>query len=255
MSEVKSHIQMPRCVLKQFEDDACTLYYYDFTQKCIKKGHAKSLNREEGYYSEEMEGYLNKRVETPFSQVLHTISRMDRTCEDMTMPPDMLDKILRYLYALVRRSPEFLESSIDQQSALMELLSEQQKHDYTAYFGIEESAEKGFFSDWIITFLINTTDTPFVLPQCGMYSYTFNGSLAINLPITPYHAIAIMHPSLAARMIEGNVIRMLEVNENERVELFNRAAFRYEMKYNKRRVVSNSRELISALVQSSGIIE
>lgn len=43
---------MPRLVLKNFYNEENEFYYFDFLEKTIKRGHAKTFYAEQGYYSE-----------------------------------------------------------------------------------------------------------------------------------------------------------------------------------------------------------
>jgi len=67
---VRSHIQMPKMVMKNFHNCKNELYYYDFNSQEIKKGHAKTLYREEGYYSKTVEDFLGKTIEQPLSKLI-----------------------------------------------------------------------------------------------------------------------------------------------------------------------------------------
>ena len=68
---VKSHIQMPKCILKKFQNRNNRLFYYDVKENHIgKNGSANSINTEKGYYSKDTERYLQEKIETPFSKLL-----------------------------------------------------------------------------------------------------------------------------------------------------------------------------------------
>lgn len=43
---MNSHIQMPKCVLKQFANEDHVLYYYNFKDGHIAKNSATSINTE-----------------------------------------------------------------------------------------------------------------------------------------------------------------------------------------------------------------
>ena len=45
MTKINSHIQMPKCVLKNFMDNSERLYYYSFETQNINYGRAASLIR------------------------------------------------------------------------------------------------------------------------------------------------------------------------------------------------------------------
>ena len=62
---IKSHVQQPKLILKQFCNENGELYYYSFTEDTINKGHPKTLNTKMGYYSAETESFLSRSIETP----------------------------------------------------------------------------------------------------------------------------------------------------------------------------------------------
>ena len=55
-----SHIQTPKFVLKNFEDNRGTLYQLDAGSMEIKLGHAKSINTKKGYFANRMEDWMQK---------------------------------------------------------------------------------------------------------------------------------------------------------------------------------------------------
>lgn len=73
---MNSHIQMPKCVLKQFANEDNVLFYYNFKDGHIAKSSAKYINTEKNYYSDEMEMFFNRNIETPFSKVIEEIKNL-----------------------------------------------------------------------------------------------------------------------------------------------------------------------------------
>ena len=57
-----SHIQMPKFMLRRFENEQHELLYYDVETNVIAKGFPKSINTEEDYYSDVMESILNREI-------------------------------------------------------------------------------------------------------------------------------------------------------------------------------------------------
>ena len=78
MGSVNSHIQMPKCVLRNFMDDQQLLHYYDFQTGTIKQGRAASLDTELGYYSQDVEDYLRDNVEAPFGRVMAKVKNITK---------------------------------------------------------------------------------------------------------------------------------------------------------------------------------
>ena len=74
---MKSHVLLPRCVLKQFEDKNNALYLYYFQSHEIKKEHAKSINTKIDYYSELGERYLSNNVEEEIGNLIRFLKSSD----------------------------------------------------------------------------------------------------------------------------------------------------------------------------------
>ena len=127
---VKSHVQMPRFVLKKFENSCHELYYYDVKGDVVKRGHAKSLNREYGYYSKEVETLFCEHIEGPFGSVLNFISETDFSAP-VDIPPCIKDSIWKYIHALIARGPATVQM-VNRSSVYFRFLSKVEKHDYTA---------------------------------------------------------------------------------------------------------------------------
>ncbi len=79
MSEmlINSHIQMPESALKRFENQHHQYYYYDVEGQFIgNHGHASSTNTQHGFYSRDVEEFLNANIETPFSNLMKTVDEI-----------------------------------------------------------------------------------------------------------------------------------------------------------------------------------
>lgn len=170
-SGVKSHIQMPRCVLKRFENAKNHLYYYDVEHDFIgTNGHAKSINRQQDYYSADVERYLSDNVEQPFSKVLQFVENVDFDADSFYVNNEFDKSVKTFVHSLFARDPQLL-AVIQRKSVFFQFLSEQTRHNFAAIEGMNIAREKGLFSDYVATFTVNKTNTPFVLPICGLYSY------------------------------------------------------------------------------------
>lgn len=251
-NEINSHIQMPRLLLKRFHNQNKSFYYYDVNKDIIgTKGTAKSMNTEYGYYSEYTEKWLGENIETPFGEVLKYLETVNFDDEIIIINSNIEPIIRHFIYSLISRDPEMLKKA-NTHSAYMQFYEAQYQHDYCALFGIEFAKEHEIYSDYIVTFLINRTNVPFVLPICGAYSYKFNKHNAINLPISPDIAIALIHNSYSDRVInkDGN-IALFTVNNSEDIEKINLLALLSQKKRKWGYVISTSENEIKRLVNVS----
>ena len=149
MSNVNSHIQMPKCVLRNFADEQQTVHYFDFEENAIKIGRAASLNTELGYYSQDTEDYLRDNIETPFGKVMAFLKGISKD-DTFSVSDTLFDDVRKFLYSLMSRSPNMLDS-VTKSSAFFQFLPKQAQHDYVAVTGIQIAQNRGLFDDWQIT--------------------------------------------------------------------------------------------------------
>ena len=250
MSKINSHIQMPRSILSNFENEHNVLYYYDFNDSRIKRGHSKSLNTEQDYYSEGMEKHLCTNIEHPFSETLRKIKSFN-IGERLILTESDLENILHYLYALMARSFENLDA-LKKNSIFSIMYSDRFIHDFLIQFSLERFEHTEFLADSDITFGINTTDIPFVLPISG-YCET-NG--VVYLPVSPTIVIMIVYKN-QEQYVYNNKPLYTVFDKRESVDGINRLFFISE-KSNKRYVAATTRKQlveIASNLQSEGILE
>ena len=72
---MKSHKQLPKFIINNYRNEDGRVFCYDFKTDTIKKCSPRTLGTENDYYSEDIEGKLNKEVETSFSTLLSRIKK------------------------------------------------------------------------------------------------------------------------------------------------------------------------------------
>lgn len=217
---------MPRVLLKRFHNKNNQLCYYDVQKDVIgSKGSAKSINTELGYYSEQTENYFRDEIETPFGEILSEIERNDLSSETLVIGSKATHVVKNFIYALIARGPSFSQ----QMNAEKEFWQEfpvQLQHDVVAKIGIRIASENNILSDYFLTFMINTTEVPFVLSMDGIYSYRLNGYPVVNLPISPNMTVSLIHRDYSGRFLLGDdSVVMLEINDPAHIKLMNDKAF------------------------------
>lgn len=244
---VNSHIQLPHCVLEQFENDAKCLYYYDAKkernqyQPLVSKGFAKSINTAYGYYSDEIEQYLGT-IETPLGELIRFLNTNDFDAPVFDVPINYRAVIVNYTYALIARSKAFLDR-IDKSSVFFGLLNETSKHDYAVSSGIEIFRLNKLFDEFDLSFLINKTSSPLLLPLCGMFSYS---DTFIQIPLTPFRAVMLAKRDWMAQVEEGNVLKMLSAETESDVSKLNELAYQEEMSLGRGILISNDKNYLSS---------
>lgn len=126
---------MPRLILKNFHNEKQEFYYFDFLEQKIKRGHAKTFYAEQGYYSEFVEKYLSKKVESRLGVLADFLKRTNFQ-NGNTPPMDYEEVAYTYLYSLITRAPVFVED-MDKNSSFFQLLSAVDQHDIVAHDALE----------------------------------------------------------------------------------------------------------------------
>lgn len=112
---------MPRLVLKNFHNKENEFYYFDFLEQKIKRGHAKTFYAKQGYYSEFVEKYLGKKVESRLGVLVNFLKETNFQ-NDNNPPMDYEEIAYTYLYSLISRTPEFVEE-MKKDSSFFQLLA------------------------------------------------------------------------------------------------------------------------------------
>lgn len=243
---INSHIQMPKCVLKRFENKNNNFYYYDVRKGFIgSNGHAKSLNTELGYYSANTEAFLNKNVEKPFSDLLQKIDKIDFSSPSFDMTTEMDGVVKRFIYSLVVRSPQMIEAT-NRNSVFYQFLPLQEQHDYAVEAGLFFADNSGLLDDYFVTFAVNRSQTPFVLPMCGLYNFKINKIGTAFLPISPELSIALVKNNGKELMIKNNMIAMFLITDRNQATRFNKRAFAAQVSAGYGYVISSDKTALEA---------
>ena len=68
---------MPKCVLKEFKNDMNAIFCYNVENRFISKTSARYINTKPDYYSEEVEQFLNRTIESKFADLIKKIKNAD----------------------------------------------------------------------------------------------------------------------------------------------------------------------------------
>lgn len=247
-SIIDSHIQMPKLLLKRFHNDKHKFYYYDVPGCYIgKNGTAESTNTELGYYSAEVEQFINDTIESPIGKILAYVDEKGFDKETLSVTSKIDETVKNFFCSLISRDPSLIKK-MHEEGSLITLFSERDQHDYAAINGILLSQEANVFSEYIVTFMINRTTIPFVLPVCGLYSFSFNGHTVINLPVSPETAICLIHRDYAERLLhKDGAISMFEISDEVVIHRMNGWAFSAQLKQKYGRIVCPSRNELDRL--------
>ena len=245
---VKSHIQMPRFILTRFENNNHSFFYYDVKKRIIgTNGHAKSMNTENGYYPEEIEKLLNNEIEQPFSQFLQYIDSLDLGNQFFELNNMDEANIKRFLVSLMVRSPLLIDN-MNKYSDVYQFLSSTDQHTIAIIQGLEEADRQKLFYDYRVTFTVNQTAKPFILPISGSFRYGINGHKHIALPISPQITITLIENSGIPFVEKEGRTRLYLITQEKFVTAINKFAFLEQCEQNYGYIISPSRGTLEELL-------
>lgn len=142
--DVKSHIQMPKEVIKRFHNQYNLCCYYNVEGDFIgTKGTAESLNTKWGFFSVRAEHYLGEKIETPFGKVLAYIDSLDFNQNSISVNSDCEETVRDFMYSLISRDPVFMQE-MGAEGNILSFFPEQMQHDYVAINGYNAIKRNGF---------------------------------------------------------------------------------------------------------------
>ncbi|MBQ7504762.1 MAG: DUF4238 domain-containing protein [Ruminococcus sp.] len=243
---IDSHIQMPKFILRQFEINN-RFYYYDVEGDYIgNHGNAKTTNTYPNYYSNSIEIALNKEIETPFSNFLKFVEKAINDGGVFQINDAQYDAAYNFIYALIARSPAILKI-INNNSLFFQFMSEKDQHDFAVVNSIRAGIDRKMFGDYILSFLQNKTDIPFVLPVKGVYSIKTKDIDIIILPVQPKFAVLLIHRDYVHKIVSNGLINIALMDNEEQIMQCNLIAFAAQCKQNWGRVVSANKQLLNNL--------
>ena len=240
---VKSHIQIPKCVLRQFEVNG-RFYIYDVASGIIKrKGHAASFNTKKGYYSSEAEQYLSNNIEGPIGNLLKEIAAIDMSSDNLTEIPYVDKTIKNYIYALLCRDPG-MQEKINENSLFYRFFPEQIRNDFSTVAGIETAREQSIFSDYTATLVFNRTNIPFVLPAlgiCAAHSLGFKNNL---IPISPIAAGTLISNTDYEKHVGTYKVLYFSIDDANTIKEINKETIQLQIRTGRGMIVSPSKEIL-----------
>ena len=250
-SLVNSHIQVPRFLLKRFENEKNFFYYYSVENAFIGNGgHSKTFYTERGYYSQTTEEYLNKYAEKPFSELLSIVDNIDFDSPAIPVSPEIDKVVKRFIYALISRSPQMV-SGIHEHSLFYKYLPSQEQHDIAAEGGIELAEKLSVLGDYSVTFAYNKTAQPLVLPMCGIYNFRIHKVDTVFLPISPNLSIALVKKDGIDNLIQNGAVFIFHIIDSDGITWFNRHAVSAQKRTGYGFVVSPDRATLEQSVDAS----
>ncbi len=253
---VNSHIQLPRFILNNFRSKNGKVWNLNLNDCKLHSCGTKKLGTQKGYYSQELEQYLNQQIENPFSKLAYKIATfVEQGEESLILPVDAENICKQYISVAAFRSKkaysDFLKGSL-----VAGLLDDQTSHDGLAFFSTKlNSGIVPEISESRMMVLANKTDKEFVVPQNCFYLISSNRFPCVIAPITPFCAVGLISKDYP---LEKNVNLWL-VSDTDDILHMNKQALCMEYVFNHEFVVARRKnellELKSYLEENQTSLE
>jgi len=240
-----SHIQLPNGILKHFRSGAPEasgrVFYLDLNTSYIGLSGSGRLGTEAGYYSEEIETYLNEKIETPFTTLAAKVRAfIHENREALTL--DSIDEEIckNYVAASMARSKPALDSLMTN-SVTAQFMGEQANHDDLVFVSTQPGMLSSVLKAYKMLVIVNRTARHFVVPRNCFYEVQSKGSSCIVVPISPGCVLELVPPDYSGNIVNGEECRLGYIDDPDIVCEMNRRALRYEYAFNQTFVASASR--------------
>ena len=244
---MNSHITVPRSVFDEFLNDKGCLFKYEIENDRISRGFPRTTYTEEGYYSDIIEAALNKHVETPLKKLINYAKQLPNS-ELLVWDKEIMEISKLYVKALFARSPIVCKKAIDESIFLQFAeTTNQEDHDLVVDIVMSSNDFEMISQEFIYTFMVNLTQTPFVIPTSGMYGFTMGSAKCINVPLTPWCAI-LMKEKGKVLLGEEDYAAMVPTGSDDIVMRLNRYAFDCQKHDKIGYVVSGEKNILEQLV-------
>lgn len=236
--KIKSHVYIPRFVLKYFgSGDAKNINYINGDYKIIKRSSPKLFNAEKGFFDEQSEGVFNKFSENVLASFLvKAVNELNNDSFFNSLNLENIDVIRRFLAYQLYREETLIEAirkkafpKLDIKTVRNMVVSNEPN--FNISFNVVKSLN--------LSFVISPDDASFVLPQTCFVSL---GNLVNS---NDFIILLVLHPKLSCAFYveeKGMTMpRIIKLNK-EKVLFLNEEIF-YTAKKAKHFIVGNAEEL------------
>lgn len=230
--EIRSHIQLPKQILKQFRDELDPekkVWYLELTTGEIKSLSSQKLGSAHGYFSPTIEKFWDQTIESHLGDINKKVRDF---CSGKTEVINISSKEMEIARLFIKSAAVRSNSAY---KAMMEsslyapLLTEQQRHDIMSVIGMESVGPFDQLLEGLhMTILANRTNRRFVVPRNCYYCVSSNQIQIFIIPISPYSAIMLYPPEYVGIKKDEYAF----IDDPEYVERMNVNALKYEYMFN-----------------------
>ena len=240
---VKSHIQLPKVILKDFVSTDKKLYYLDPISNEIKSSSVAVFNRRLGHYKLEFEEYLSKEYENITGKIKKIlIDFLEKGIKQIDLT--IYSKNMKELFSIaVYRNPNFVEM-VNQKTVFSKIFY----NGFTTETIILASKDMGkfdMFPEEKIFICFNKTKKGFITCKANFAEISIdNGNRACIMPLSPKIALMLVPHNYYEKVINENGMgAYMIVNEEKDILVINKLIYRYAKTLKDESVIGIKRDL------------
>ncbi len=252
-----SHIQLSKGHMKPFSsivDGDCMTFLLDVNSKNISLENIKFVDTTKGFYDDNIEDEMNKQYESKFfslrDRLINVIEKKTKT--EIKFGKKEQNIILDYLNLAALRSKATIDL-INQKSIAAFFLGDFSNNDLMNA-KLAGALSERIFSDYSALIVKNDTEINFVLPA-NSYYYSkkiheefIETEFNLFIPISPKLSYMLLLKSDFDAYIKKRGFTYLVMNNWRDIEYLNERAYRSEVYFNKKFIVSKSRQELEKLL-------
>jgi hypothetical protein len=257
MSEVNSHIQITKALLRKFSHKTVEtnefgtntvdkVYYLDLTDNKIKEEKINILGTEKGYYSDEVERFLCDDVESKLGEIIKIASEFQRGKSNLFIlsPKHKINIVNFFRFCLIRN--ENLIKEVNRNSVFSQLVGGYTKNYLLSNINLVDV--ELLFNGYFPNLLINTSNVELVIPRNCFYSAMVKGKpTRYIMPINPKVALVLINETERFNLVKDGKLLYLQIDQDKILKCFNQRALFDEKIYNNSFVVANRKDELEDL--------
>ena len=245
--DINSHIQIPKFLLKNFRSEKGKVLHLLIKENRISSCGADKLGIEKGYFSEEVEAFLNENIEQPFSRIVKKINLLINNERDsIVISPQDKKAVCDFLRSAIARSTKAYNEFLSQSATaiIFEKNNPQSNHDAFVCSFLQHTINSMLSLDnHRLVVLTNSSNVHFAVPRNCFYFVNSCGVACFILPISPKGVIAYVPNDYNGAALGDYLV----VSDCKDVEYLNEVALKTELFFNGDFIVSDQKEELERL--------
>ncbi len=217
---MKSHVQVPKMLLKEFCIDG-KLVYLNINKKKIENGDL-GFNQIKGYYSEELEEKLSKGVEQPFGLAKSKIKMFFKgNNRYLRLNENEIEGIKNFFAASYYRSKDAL-AKFEKYSKTADWFKPNENHEALIKMTLDKNDKiENFFALMTPTIIYNRTKRNYVLCKNCFFILEIKGIKLFAIAITPKILIVLGNSIELKGMLNAENADFISISDEKSIDEIN----------------------------------